>query len=814
MGGFNFSRAGNVKKEKCSAPRENISKQGVAADRQVDVTRVLRRMASEESDVRGLGPEKTQESESLSERHAQMVRQMGIIIMPDLFYALSHPEPAVRRKSCWALQILGSSDGFPDNAITQISKLVSDTDERVRRQAVRSLGTLALNVKMAVAVPDLIVALKCEDKEVRMTAADVLEKIGLEAASALASLRLMTDDPDVDVSQAARKAFLSLGGKMEDATAEPSAEIEQLACQAASSEGGVKEKAWAELEKPPNREAAVAPLMKIFRKNGGKAVGINLPLFLGEVGTEACRAPLLEILEYARRSSDDWERQYLTGSACRSLLKLNEGVPTLRNTMSPELFRFVLMRGLMSAGDAEQPAAVEALTTDERREILADVISFYRSTDEKGKYSWEVSHALKALGTDAVEALLEVFRSVKPSAIQPDGFVQHENEDCAPASALVQIPGGTESLKALCSPEEYEKILVLAHEYGGQSNPTINGALADLATPKAIGRLVNALWNGLWRDQYGEEIRKQAADALVKTGKKAHEPLLKALEIKVPTKREYQTRYRKEILTVLSETGDEACIPAIAAVLASDPLVAEDAQAALEAIGKRCEGIAVPEVDLPRALPVKKITETGDPYVDDCFRLDFDEFYEEREWFDIPEAKAVAEAGNAGLIDEALCLTADFTQKNPDFYFGYYWFAALYQKQKHYDDARKYLMEGLRLAKSKESLCAKMGSMEWELYDLHGAVRWWIKSIAVQLGSQYVTDYDAFLCLSYVAEAVGMGAVCVKLRSWTDRLRSGQIRLNAQAANEIYVETNRQTTPAVRYAIELLDRHYLNNREE
>jgi len=814
MGGFNFFRAGNAKQEKRLAQKENMSKQDASADQQVDVVQVLRRMTLEEPDTCGSGPEKRQESESISEQQAQMVRQMGILIMPDLFYALSHPEPAVRRKSCWALQILGSSSGLPNHAITEISKLVLDTDERVRRQAVHSLGALASNVKITAAVPDLLIALKCEDKEVRIKAAAVLGKIGLEAASALASLRLMMDDPDIDVSQAAQKAFLLLDGSVKDATAEFSVEIVQLARQTASSEDAVKKKAWAELEKLPNREAAIAPLMEVFRENGGKAVGLNLPLFFGAVGTEACRAPLLEVLEYARRSSDDWERQYLTNSACHGLLKLNEGVPMLRSTLSSEWFRFVLMRGLMSAGDAEQSAVVETLTTDERGEILADIISFFRSVEEKGKYSWEVSRALQALGTDAIEALLEVFRNVKPSDIKPDGLARHEGEDGAPASAMVSVPGGIEKLRALCSAEEYEKILIRAHNYGNGSNPAVNRALGEIATPMAIGCLVNALWNGLWRNQYGEGIRKQAADALVKVGKKAHEPLLKALKIRVPTKREYQTRYRKEILAVLSETGDEACVPAITAVLSSDPLVTKDAQAALEAIGKRCGATVIPGVDLPRALPVKKITETGDPYVDDCFRIDFEEFYEEREWFDIPEAKAVTEAGNAGMIDEALCLTADFTQKYPDFYFGYYWFAVLYKKQKRYDDAHKCLMEGLRLAKSKESLCAKMGSLEWELHDLHGAVLWWIKSIAVQLGSQYATDEDAFLCLSYVAEAIGMGAVCVKLRSWADRLRSGQIRLNTQAANEIYVEVNRQATPAVRFAIELLDRHYLSNREE
>jgi hypothetical protein len=47
-----------------------------------------------------------------------------------------------------------------------------------------------------------------------------------------------------------------------------------------------------------------------------------------------------------------------------------------------------------------------------------------------------------------------------------------------------------------------------------------------------------------------------------------------------------------------------------------------------------------------------------------------------------------------------------------------------------------------------------------------------------------------------------------------DRLRPGQIRLDAQAANALYSATGSKATPAMRYAIELLDQHYLSRREE
>jgi tetratricopeptide (TPR) repeat protein len=622
----------------------------------------------------------------------------------------------------------------------------------------------------------------------------------------------MLDDSDVDAAEAARAAIIKLGGKVDVPAAGTSREIERLARLTTSSEYSVKEKAWADLERLTDREAAIEPLMETFRSGGGKVMGTNLPNFLAKVGTQACRAPLLEILDYARRCPNAWEQEYLAGSACCALLKLKGGISVLKSAVSPELLRFIVMRGLMSADDDGRHVIIEAFTEEERRKTINDIISFFRSAKDKDECSWGVAGALGALGGDALNPLLEVLRSVTPSKLQADGSVSRDDkgEDGAPACALVRIPGGIDRLKAVCSAEEYEKILVRAHEYGESSNPAVNRALGEIATPKAISRLTFVLWQQHWE----AETRRHAREALVKVGKKAHQQLLKALGIKSPADREFQTSLRKEILAILSETGDEQCVLTIKSVLASDPLVAEDAKVALEAIGKRCGGVELSGIVAPRSFSIKKIAKTGDPYVDNCFQIDFDESYEERNWFNMPEAKAIPDAGNAGQIEEALSLAERLKRKYPDFYFSYYWFAVLYRKQRRYDEARRSLMEGLSFAKSKQSLCTEMGEMEWELQDLFEAVKWWIKSVAVQVGSQYATDYVAFLHLSYVAEALGIRSACLRLRSWVDRMSPGQIRLTAQAANEFYLTTSRQGTLAIRLAIEVLEKQYLSNREE
>jgi len=173
----------------------------------------------------------------------------------------------------------------------------------------------------------------------------------------------------------------------------------------------------------------------------------------------------------------------------------------------------------------------------------------------------------------------------------------------------------------------------------------------------------------------------------------------------------------------------------------------------------------------------------------------------------MPEAKAIPQAGDT---EQALRLAEQLRQKHPDFYFVYYWLGILWDRRGDREKARQHLLEGMRLSKSKRSLYTQLGDLEWKWGSLPEAVKWWLKSVVVQVGSQHVTDYVAFLHLSYVAEALGIQAACSQLRAWEDRIRTGHIRLTAQAANELYAATRRQATSAMRHAIELLYKHYLS----
>jgi tetratricopeptide (TPR) repeat protein len=453
--------------------------------------------------------------------------------------------------------------------------------------------------------------------------------------------------------------------------------------------------------------------------------------------------------------------------------------------------------------EESEKALKELASLKERDEAIPIFMEFYR---KKGKAE-RTADFLAALGTiAAVEPLLEIFRAARRSNIEEDGWVTYDKKgnDGTLAAAMVKVSGGLERLKAICSPEEYERILVVAHDYGGLKDK-LAPALGELATPKSIGRLIIQLWNYTDPDRQPLEI-----PALVKAGKSANPPLLEALAKEFPDDRRHQTIYRKLILEALKETGDEESIPTLQSVMESDSAVASEARAVIEAIAQRCEGVEIPQAAAPKPKSIKAVAQTGDPYVDSCFQIELQEFDEGRDWFEMPEAKAMTQAGNAGRVDEALRGAEALRVKYPDFFFPYLWFSILYRKQGRHADAKNSLNAGLQFSRSKFELCQNYGDTEWELGNLPEAVKWWVKSIVIQVSTKSLGNFAPFLQLSYVAEALGLQSACSRLRQFVDRMRPGEIRLNGDAANKLYLATRSQGTESMKRAIGLLDREFLS----
>jgi hypothetical protein len=137
------------------------------------------------------------------------------------------PEPATAP----APVMPGTSDGGPAAAspsgtvqrasFEQPAPLTAPSTARLLRPfpewseqeaAAEALGRIG-----AAAVPQLVAALRSEDPEVRLKAAEVLGRMGPEAAEAVEELVRLVDDPDVRVRKAAIRTLGQIGPAAKDA---------------------------------------------------------------------------------------------------------------------------------------------------------------------------------------------------------------------------------------------------------------------------------------------------------------------------------------------------------------------------------------------------------------------------------------------------------------------------------------------------------------------------------------------------------------------------------------------------------------------
>ncbi len=224
--------------------------------------------------------------------------------------------------------------------------------------------------------------------------------------------------------------------------------------------------------------------------------------------------------------------------------------------------------------------------------------------------------------------------------------------------------------------------------------------------------------------------------------------------------------------------------------------------------------LVVPTPAAAKLIPLKPVPSTGDPYVDSCFTIDFQELTDTRQWTDIPGAAAIPPAANGGNQAQAVALAKALQTSHPDFYFSYYWLASLacgkgYCTTPRYDDARSILNEGLRRSNRKTEICSKRADIEWAARDLPEAIIWWIRHAILQVATG-AKDHTAFLYLSYVAAAVGLPDQSRRFLQRVDQIVSGGMRLMPDEATGVHAAVSRlPTTASVKQALELLDRAFL-----
>jgi hypothetical protein len=345
--------------------------------------------------------------------------------------------------------------------------------------------------------------------------------------------------------------------------------------------------------------------------------------------------------------------------------------------------------------------------------------------------------------------------------------------------------------------DEYEKLVIGAYSWGDVTD-SIMEALADLGTPAAVEQLIDA---GLNND-------RRSVTLLVSLGCKAHSALLGVYRMTAGPP-DWVTTRRKFVLSVLEQSGDKDCVATIAEVAKQDASIAEQAAKTLTAIARREQG-AVASPDLaPKPMTVRTPPATGDPYIDSCFTCNFKEEYEPRRWDQMDDLRAIRQLLDAGEFRRAHAPLKAAMERYPDYDVLYCWLAEICGKLGKSVERITVMKVGLRKSRRKAWLCAKLAMAAFEADDLVEAVKWWIKSCAIQLGGGRAEDASPFLNLAYVAEGLGLGVAKTQFLRQADAMDNRQVRLNDKGANERYRVTSAQGNASVKQAVSLLCSFYL-----
>lgn len=190
---------------------------------------------------------------------------------------------------------------------------------------------------------------------------------------------------------------------------------------------------------------------------------------------------------------------------------------------------------------------------------------------------------------------------------------------------------------------------------------------------------------------------------------------------------------------------------------------------------------------------------TNDQYVNSCLQLDFEEFDDDRVWYNIDEMKRIHELAESGELEKALALAKTILLKYYDFYYLYCKIGTLLDKLGRSSEAEQLYFQGLEKSRSKADICNSLGNRAFERKDFKEAVRWWIKSAVIQLVAKRLIQGFPFLSLAYIAEGFELKACHEWLVSLADRV--SKIRFNDEATNLRYKVAVCQDSNAIKQLI-------------
>lgn len=203
---------------------------------------------------------------------------------------------------------------------------------------------------------------------------------------------------------------------------------------------------------------------------------------------------------------------------------------------------------------------------------------------------------------------------------------------------------------------------------------------------------------------------------------------------------------------------------------------------------------------------IKTPQKTGDPYVDACFQFDFEELDESRVWHEIASLKEIPFIADTDKR-KALAIAEGAMKEFEDYSFLYFWIGKLRAQLNYPGEPKNTYLEGLQKGRNKPILCGGIAMWEFEHNNLAEAVKWWIKSCAIQLSCSLSKDGFSLLNLAYIAKGLGLAKYHIPLLEEAKRIQS--IEFDSIGANQRYSLAYEQGNESIKNAISLFCNFYL-----
>lgn len=200
--------------------------------------------------------------------------------------------------------------------------------------------------------------------------------------------------------------------------------------------------------------------------------------------------------------------------------------------------------------------------------------------------------------------------------------------------------------------------------------------------------------------------------------------------------------------------------------------------------------------------PLSPPTHTS--YVESVFAFDLAEAPESRNWRNLDELKDVPDLFYNNNIQRLEAKLNAALVKYQDYSFVYNWQASVSEKKGEIERARQVYTDGIRVSKEKHGLCGRLAMLEFKHGTLKEAVRWWIRSIVLQMQSKTVDDAQSFLYLAFVALLNQQHNASSKLMDASAKGMHGTIALSHEGKQSVSQKMNAEPYSEIRLAIQEL----------